>query len=74
MSLYDDLRYARVGSLGPRLCQRRDRSALSGERGRAGLIRLSASEHVLTLTLHHIIADGWSVIIDAVMKSFEVVR
>ncbi|MFJ3335011.1 non-ribosomal peptide synthase/polyketide synthase [Streptomyces sp. NPDC086766] len=26
----------------------------------AGLIRLSDEEHVLTLTLHHIITDGWS--------------
>ncbi|WJE01554.1 non-ribosomal peptide synthase/polyketide synthase [Streptomyces antimycoticus] len=27
---------------------------------RAGLIRLGAQEHVLSLTLHHIITDGWS--------------
>ncbi|MFD4999336.1 non-ribosomal peptide synthase/polyketide synthase [Streptomyces buecherae] len=27
---------------------------------RAGLLRLGASEHVLTLTLHHIVTDGWS--------------
>ncbi|GAA4791374.1 non-ribosomal peptide synthase/polyketide synthase [Streptomyces ziwulingensis] len=27
---------------------------------RAGLIRLADDEHVLTLTLHHIITDGWS--------------
>ncbi|WP_328491695.1 non-ribosomal peptide synthase/polyketide synthase [Streptomyces sp. NBC_00414] len=27
---------------------------------RAGLIRLAGDEHVLTLTLHHIITDGWS--------------
>jgi non-ribosomal peptide synthetase component F len=27
---------------------------------RAGLIRLEPSEHVLVLTLHHIMADGWS--------------
>ncbi|MFE2696739.1 non-ribosomal peptide synthase/polyketide synthase [Streptomyces mirabilis] len=26
----------------------------------AGLIRLSGDEHVLTLTLHHIVTDGWS--------------
>ncbi|MEV7688954.1 non-ribosomal peptide synthase/polyketide synthase [Streptomyces bungoensis] len=26
----------------------------------AGLIRLSDEEHVLTLTLHHIVTDGWS--------------
>ncbi|MFF9202055.1 non-ribosomal peptide synthase/polyketide synthase [Streptomyces sp. NPDC014986] len=26
----------------------------------AGLIRLSNDEHVLTLTLHHIVTDGWS--------------
>ncbi len=28
---------------------------------RATLLRLAADEHVLLLTLHHIIADGWSV-------------
>ena len=27
---------------------------------RAGLIRLADDDHVLTLTLHHIITDGWS--------------
>ncbi|MEU0842433.1 non-ribosomal peptide synthase/polyketide synthase [Streptomyces sp. NPDC005962] len=27
---------------------------------RAGLIRLDAEDHALTLTLHHIITDGWS--------------
>ncbi|MGW5658706.1 non-ribosomal peptide synthase/polyketide synthase [Streptomyces sp. NPDC003758] len=27
---------------------------------RAGLIRLAEDEHVLTLTLHHIVTDGWS--------------
>ncbi|HEX3788439.1 MAG TPA: non-ribosomal peptide synthase/polyketide synthase [Pseudonocardiaceae bacterium] len=27
---------------------------------RAGLIRLCADEHALTLTLHHIVTDGWS--------------
>ncbi|WP_079086127.1 non-ribosomal peptide synthetase, partial [Streptomyces silvensis] len=27
---------------------------------RAGLVRLAADEHVLTLTLHHIVTDGWS--------------
>ncbi|MFV0131782.1 non-ribosomal peptide synthase/polyketide synthase [Streptomyces sp. HMX87] len=27
---------------------------------RTGLIRLSDDEHVLTLTLHHIVTDGWS--------------
>ncbi|WP_186032283.1 non-ribosomal peptide synthetase, partial [Burkholderia gladioli] len=27
---------------------------------RAGLIRLGAEEHVVTLTLHHIVSDGWS--------------
>ncbi|MFH8798671.1 non-ribosomal peptide synthase/polyketide synthase [Streptomyces sp. NPDC017936] len=26
----------------------------------AGLIRLAGDEHVLTLTLHHIVTDGWS--------------
>ncbi|MFE9450989.1 non-ribosomal peptide synthase/polyketide synthase [Streptomyces sp. NPDC006739] len=27
---------------------------------RAGLVRLGDDEHVLTLTLHHIVTDGWS--------------
>jgi hypothetical protein len=27
---------------------------------RVGLVRLSATEHVLLLSLHHIVADGWS--------------
>ncbi|MCA1682148.1 MAG: condensation domain-containing protein, partial [Actinobacteria bacterium] len=27
---------------------------------RAGLVRLGAQEHVLTLMLHHIVTDGWS--------------
>ncbi|MCA1682194.1 MAG: condensation domain-containing protein, partial [Actinobacteria bacterium] len=27
---------------------------------RAGLVRLGADEHVLTLVLHHIVTDGWS--------------
>jgi amino acid adenylation domain-containing protein len=27
---------------------------------RAGLIRLSADEHVLLITMHHIVSDGWS--------------
>ncbi|MET8222753.1 non-ribosomal peptide synthase/polyketide synthase [Streptomyces sp. NPDC005301] len=27
---------------------------------RAGLVRLGADDHVLTLTLHHIVTDGWS--------------
>ncbi len=40
------------------------RQAFDLERGplmRATLVRLSAAEHVLLLTLHHLIADGWSV-------------
>jgi amino acid adenylation domain-containing protein len=28
---------------------------------RLGLIRLAAQEHILVVTLHHIVADGWSV-------------
>src|SRR6185503_14356933 len=28
---------------------------------RAGLLRMSAEEHVLPLTVHHIISDGWSI-------------
>jgi amino acid adenylation domain-containing protein len=33
----------------------------SGPLLRAGLIRLSAQEHVALLTMHHIISDGWSI-------------
>ena len=46
-----------------RLCQEeaQRRFDLSiGPLFRAGLLRLSEKEHVLLLTLHHIIADGWS--------------
>lgn len=32
----------------------------SGPPFRARLLRLSASEHVLLLTMHHIVSDGWS--------------
>ena len=28
---------------------------------RAGLLRLSAREHILLLTMHHIVSDGWSI-------------
>jgi hypothetical protein len=27
---------------------------------RAGLVRLALAEHVLLLTVHHIVSDGWS--------------
>jgi hypothetical protein len=27
---------------------------------RAGLLRLSPEEHILTLTLHHVVSDGWA--------------
>ncbi|HEU4511146.1 MAG TPA: amino acid adenylation domain-containing protein [Pyrinomonadaceae bacterium] len=33
----------------------------SGPLVRAGLLRLRADEHVLLLTMHHIIGDGWSI-------------
>ncbi|MFJ7147383.1 non-ribosomal peptide synthase/polyketide synthase [Streptomyces sp. NPDC100445] len=47
------------------------RALLAGERSRpfdlregpllrAGLVRLAGHDHVLTLTLHHIVTDGWS--------------
>ncbi|WP_412462119.1 amino acid adenylation domain-containing protein [Pseudomonas sp. SC11] len=37
------------------------------------LLRLGAQEHVLLLTLHHIIADGWSmnILIDEFMRSYD---
>ncbi|MGG7600164.1 amino acid adenylation domain-containing protein [Pseudomonas sp. WC1] len=37
------------------------------------LLRLAPQEHVLLLTLHHIIADGWSmnVLIDEFMRSYD---
>ena len=43
------------------------------ERGplfRAGVIRLGAEEHVLVLTMHHVVTDGWSMGI--VMREFSV--
>lgn len=37
------------------------------------LLRLAAQEHVLLLTLHHIIADGWSmnILIDEFMRTYD---
>ncbi|WP_122611274.1 non-ribosomal peptide synthetase [Pseudomonas viridiflava] len=37
------------------------------------LLRLAAQEHVLLLTLHHIIADGWSmnILIDELMRTYD---
>jgi len=37
------------------------------------LLRLDAQEHVLLLTLHHIIADGWSmnILIDEFMRTYD---
>nr|WP_273018688.1 non-ribosomal peptide synthetase [Pseudomonas sp. BW16M2] len=39
---------------------------------RARLLRLAADEHVLVLTLHHIVADGWSmpVMVDEVVRLY----
>ncbi|MCU7283296.1 condensation domain-containing protein, partial [Pseudomonas peradeniyensis] len=39
---------------------------------RARLLRLSADDHVLVLTLHHIVADGWSmpVMVDEVVRLY----
>ncbi len=33
----------------------------SGPLMRAGLLRLAADEHVLLITIHHIVSDGWSI-------------
>jgi amino acid adenylation domain-containing protein len=40
---------------------------------RAALLQLAADEHVLLLTLHHIIADGWSmnILIDEFMRCLD---
>ncbi|HYG08577.1 MAG TPA: condensation domain-containing protein, partial [Pyrinomonadaceae bacterium] len=40
---------------------------------RAGLLRLDANEHVLLLTMHHIISDGWSlgILIREVVQFYE---
>ncbi|WP_412765391.1 non-ribosomal peptide synthase/polyketide synthase [Pseudomonas sp. NGC7] len=40
---------------------------------RARLLQLGAQEHVLTLTLHHIVADGWSlpVMVQDLVKLYE---
>jgi amino acid adenylation domain-containing protein len=40
---------------------RRPFNLATGPLLRTTLIRLSATEHVLLLTMHHIIADGWSI-------------
>ncbi|WP_447980424.1 amino acid adenylation domain-containing protein [Candidatus Nitrospira bockiana] len=39
---------------------RRPFDLMNGPLLRAGLLRLGEREHVLLLTLHHIVADGWS--------------
>ena len=47
-----------------RLAQREASRSFDLARGpllRAGLLRLSAGEHVLFATLHHIVSDGWSI-------------
>ncbi|HEV2844207.1 MAG TPA: condensation domain-containing protein, partial [Thermoanaerobaculia bacterium] len=60
-----------LGSLPPgareaevrRLAAAEARRPFSLSRGpllRAGLIRLSGEEHILLLTLHHVVSDGWS--------------
>lgn len=41
----------------------------NGPLARASLLRLSASDHVLLFSMHHIVSDGWSVAI--LMKEFE---
>ncbi|WP_035057026.1 non-ribosomal peptide synthetase [Andreprevotia chitinilytica] len=43
---------------------------------RAGLIRLDATTHVLLLTLHHIVADGWSmgVLLDELTQLYQAQR
>ncbi|MBI6899466.1 amino acid adenylation domain-containing protein [Pseudomonas putida] len=40
---------------------------------RARLLRLAADEHVLVLTLHHIVADGWSmpIMVDELVRGYE---
>jgi amino acid adenylation domain-containing protein len=40
---------------------RRSFDLRSGPLLRATLLRLSAQEHILMLTIHHIVADGWSI-------------
>ncbi|MEU5211497.1 non-ribosomal peptide synthase/polyketide synthase [Streptomyces sp. NPDC020742] len=52
----------RTARLGELLAQERTRpfDLRQGPLLRAGLIRLAADHHILTLTLHHIITDGWS--------------
>ncbi|WP_331831757.1 amino acid adenylation domain-containing protein [Pseudomonas sp. LH21] len=40
---------------------------------RARLLRLAAADHVLVLTLHHIVADGWSmpIMVDELVRGYE---
>jgi amino acid adenylation domain-containing protein len=40
---------------------RRPFDLATGPPWRVGLLRLAADHHVLTITLHHIVCDGWSV-------------
>ena len=49
-----------------RLATEQARASFDLERGpllRARLLQLNAEEHVLLLTLHHIISDGWSLVV-----------
>ncbi|WP_434482180.1 amino acid adenylation domain-containing protein, partial [Pseudomonas putida] len=43
---------------------------------RVKLLRLSAQDHALVLTLHHIVADGWSmpIIVDELIQCYEALR
>ena len=69
----DRLRAAGAGSAGSGGCARRScaQSSAAGERGgrsiwsagpliRGRLMRLGEEEHVLLVTMHHIVSDGWS--------------
>ncbi|WP_248796632.1 amino acid adenylation domain-containing protein [Pseudomonas sp. MWU13-2105] len=73
-----------LSALAPELRAQRARQAMVEEAGRAfdlqqgpllsiRLLRLAEQEHVLLLTLHHIIADGWSmnVLVDEFTRLYD---
>ncbi len=78
------VRHVDLRALDPELRLQRTREAVAAEAGqpfdlqqgpllRVVLLQLAADEHVLLLTMHHIIADGWSmnILIEEFMRSLD---
>src|SRR5215510_4906007 len=62
-----------------RLCQQEARGGFDLETGpliRVGLIQMDRARHVLMLTMHHLVSDGWSVrvIVDELRKIYSSYR